>query len=65
MDPFYDLNSSEEINLGLTVSVQMLQDFGGRIEFLSGEKSGNHIRIFIPQKNQKDKYYEERPASTG
>ena len=60
LDPFKDLENGSEINLGLTVSIQMIKDLGGDIKFDSSKKPGNKIIIKIPtykyhKKNQTEK----------
>lgn len=64
MDPFSDLENTDEMNLGLTVSVQMVRDIGGDVQIESDEQSGNYIRIQIPkfQRNKAD--HDQEAAST-
>jgi C4-dicarboxylate-specific signal transduction histidine kinase len=48
MDPFSELENSTELNLGLTVSVQMVTDIGGSVQIKSDQKSGNNVTIKLP-----------------
>jgi two-component system NtrC family sensor kinase len=53
-DPFGDIDNSSEMNLGLTVSVQMIQDIGGTVQIDSPKGEGNRIVIKIPKYTQKE-----------
>ncbi len=53
MDPFSDLENTAEMNLGLTVSVQMIRDLGGVVKIQSAKESGNKIIIKIPKGAEK------------
>ena len=65
LDPFGDLDNSAEMNLGLTVSIQMVRDIGGHIKIESRKKVGNKIIIQIPKFNQKEGEYDKEVVSTG
>lgn len=65
LDPFSDLENSSELNLGLTVSVQMIRDIGGTIEIESGKQSGNKVIIDIPKSLASEKHLDEEIASLG
>jgi len=49
LDPFENMDNSMEMNLGLTVSVQMLHDIGGKISINSVKDTGNRIVMQIPK----------------
>jgi signal transduction histidine kinase len=53
MDPFSDLENTAELNLGLTVSVQMIRDLGGVVKIESTKDSGNKIILKIPKGAEK------------
>ena len=65
LDPFSDLENSSELNLGLTVSVQMIRDIGGTIRIESGKQSGNKVIIDIPKSLASEKKLDEEIASLG
>ncbi len=64
MDPFGDLQNSTELNLGLTVSVQMIHDIGGRVSIESGEAVGNKIVLQIPKISEKEEKNDKEIVST-
>ncbi len=61
MDPFSNIEHTGEMNLGLTVSIQMIKDIGGTVRIQSFPEEGNAITIQIP-KYQKDKANHESEA---
>jgi len=65
LDPFSDLENGTEINLGLTVSVQMVNDLGGEVIFDTKRKKGNVIKVRIPSMKYQKKMLEEKEASVG
>lgn len=65
MDPFSDLENSGELNLGLTVSVQMIRDLGGVVKIESGNDIGNKISIKIPKSIEKVNNKDGEVVSTG
>ncbi|RQW01862.1 MAG: hypothetical protein EH225_09165 [Calditrichaeota bacterium] len=65
MDPFSDLENSTEVNLGLTVSVEMVRELGGDISIQSRKNSGNQIVMRIPVRPVQAESGERRTASTG
>jgi len=65
MDPFSELENSQEVNLGLTVSVQMIQETGGEVQFKPKKKTGNIITIKIPIATLNKKNVQEEVVSTG
>jgi signal transduction histidine kinase len=64
LNPFSELENSEEVNLGLTVSVQMIQEKGGDVQFKPRKKTGNLITIRIPTKTIDKQNVEEKAVST-
>ncbi|MEJ2634052.1 MAG: ATP-binding protein [Calditrichia bacterium] len=62
MDPFEDMENSTEMNLGLTVSVQMLSDIGGQIEIKSGKDIGNLVTMQIPKSTKSEESYGSEAA---
>ena len=65
IDPFSELENSQELNLGLTVSVQMVQEIGGDVEFQPQKKAGNIIIIKIPITSFDAKQIQDEVVSTG
>lgn len=65
IDPFSELENSQELNLGLTVSVQMVQEIGGEVEFQPQKKTGNRIIIKIPIGSFDSKHIQDEVVSTG
>jgi signal transduction histidine kinase len=65
MDPFSELENSQEVNLGLTVSVQMMQEIGGAVKFKPKKKTGNIVTIQIPIATFNKKDLREEAVSTG
>ncbi|GAB4337244.1 MAG: hypothetical protein Kow0037_19700 [Calditrichia bacterium] len=50
IDPFGSLDGSTEMNLGLTVSIQMVRDLSGDVSIESRQDAGNKITILLPRK---------------
>ena len=65
IDPFSELENSQEVNLGLTVSVQMIQEKGGDVQFKPKKKTGNIIIIKIPTATFDKKDVHVEAVSTG
>jgi K+-sensing histidine kinase KdpD len=65
LDPFSELENSQELNLGLTVSIQMIQERGGDVQFKPQKKTGNIINIKIPTKTIEKQDVREEAVSTG
>jgi signal transduction histidine kinase len=65
MDPFSELENSQEVNLGLTVSVQMIQEIAGEVQFKPKKKTGNIITIKIPTATFNKKDIQKEAVSTG
>ncbi len=58
MNPFEDIENSSEMNLGLTVSVQMIRDIGGSVTIENEGDTGNEICMKIPKAEPKKDNYE-------
>jgi len=65
LNPFSELENAPELNLGLTVSVQMIQEIGGEVEFQPQKKSGNLIIIKIPISTFDNQQMQGKVVSTG
>ncbi len=65
MDPFSELENSNEVNLGLTVSVQMIKELGGDVNIRATGKSGNSIIMKIPTVSVRTKEENSKIASMG
>ncbi len=65
LDPFKEMSNSTEMNLGMSVSVQMVRDIGGEISIDSAENKGNNITIQIPKVNKDEVNYDANFPSTG
>ena len=65
IDPFSELENSQEVNLGLTVSVQMIQELGGAVQFKPKKKTGNIIIIKIPTTTFEKKDIQKEAVSSG
>jgi len=65
LDPFSDLENGSEINLGLTVSIQMVKDMGGDVVFDPNDQKGNKIRVKVPTMKSRKNSFEKQEASTG
>ncbi len=65
MDPFKSLENAAEVNLGLTVSVQMVQDLGGEVTISYNKKTGNVITMRIPSYISTQKSEQKKVASLG
>jgi signal transduction histidine kinase len=65
IDPFSELENSQEVNLGLTVSVQMVQEKGGTVQFQPKKNTGNLITIKIPIESLDKQHIKEEAITTG
>jgi two-component system NtrC family sensor kinase len=65
MDPFSELENSTEVNLGLTVSVQMVKEIGGDVQIRAAGKSGNRVIMTIPTVSVKVEEENGKVASLG
>ena len=65
MNPFDNIENSSEMNLGLTVSVQMIHDIGGEVKIESDPDYGNKVTIQLVQGINKEKEYDQSSLSTG
>ncbi len=65
MDPFLGLENSTELNLGLTVSVQMIRDIGGNVLIEAIPKLGNKVTIKIPIASKKKIDFQNEVVSVG
>jgi signal transduction histidine kinase len=65
LDPFSDLENGSEINLGLTVSVQMVNDLGGEVVFDNQSTKGNKIQVKLPTMKYLKKTMKENEVATG
>lgn len=65
MNPFDNIENSTEMNLGLTVSVQMIHDIGGQVQIESDPEYGNKVTIQLPRGINKENEYEPSNRSSG